>query len=70
MNEYSRGFLEALGWILDQLDELDDGNNEVIKELRRRVRDLCLALAPLRGGGMQDDREFKRRLGYLAIKRD
>jgi len=34
------------------------------------VRDLCLALAALRGGGMQDDREFKRRLGYLAIKRD
>ncbi|RLG81102.1 MAG: hypothetical protein DRO09_02305 [Thermoprotei archaeon] len=40
MNEYSRGFLEALGWILDQLDELDDGNNEVIKELRRRIRDI------------------------------
>jgi len=40
LNEYSRGFLEALGWILDQLDELDDGNNEVIKELRRRIRDI------------------------------
>ena len=40
MNEYSRGFLEALGWVLDQLDELDDGNNKVIKERRRRIRDI------------------------------
>ena len=40
MNEYSRGFLEALGWVLDQLDELDDGNNKIAKELRRRIRDI------------------------------
>ena len=40
LNEYSRGFLEALGWVLDQLDELDDGNNKIAKELRRRIRDI------------------------------
>ena len=40
LNEYSRGVLEALGWVLDQLDELDDGSDEVIKELKRRIRDL------------------------------
>ena len=40
MNEYSRGFLEALGWVLDQLDELDDGNNKIAKELKRRVRNI------------------------------
>ena len=40
MNEYSRGFLEALGWVLDQLDELDDGNNKIAKELKRRIRDI------------------------------
>jgi len=39
LNEYSRGFLEALGWVLDQLDELDDGKSEGGKELRRRIRD-------------------------------
>ena len=40
MNEYSRGVLEALGWVLDQIDELDDGNNSAIKELKRRIRTL------------------------------
>ena len=40
MNEYSRGVLEALGWVLDQIDELDDGNNSAVKELRRRIRAL------------------------------
>ena len=40
MNEYSRGVLEALGWVLDQIDELDDGNNSAIEELRRRIRAL------------------------------
>jgi len=40
LNEYSRGFLEALGWVLDQLDELDDGNNKIAKELKRRVRNI------------------------------
>ena len=50
MNEYSRGFLEALGWVLDQLDELDDGNNEVIKELRRRIRDIMKQV--VRGASM------------------
>ena len=38
MNEYSRGILEALGWVLDQIDELDDGNDSAVKELRRRIR--------------------------------
>ena len=40
MNEYSRGVLEALGWVLDQIDELDDGNNNAIEELKRRIRAL------------------------------
>ena len=40
MNEYSRGVLEALSWALDQIDELDDGNNGAMRELRRRIRAL------------------------------
>ena len=40
MNEYSRGVLEALGWVLDQIDELDDGSDGAMEELRRRVRAL------------------------------
>ena len=56
MNEYSRGFLEALGWVLDQLDELDDGNNEIVKELRRRIRDSMEQV--VRGASMS--RAYKR----------
>ena len=40
MNEYSRGLLEALGWVLDQLEELGEENPRALEELRRRIRAL------------------------------
>jgi len=40
VNEYSRGVLEALGWVLDQIDGLGDGNNSAVKELKRKIRAL------------------------------
>jgi len=40
MNEYSRGVLDALGWVLDQLDELGEDNPRALEELKRRIKDL------------------------------
>jgi len=49
MNEYSRGFLDALGWVLNQIEELDDGSSRALGELRRKIRDLIEAVVRTSG---------------------
>ena len=48
MNEYCRGALEALGWVLELLDAAQ-GKPDAIEEVRRRVRAMIEEL--VRGAG-------------------
>ena len=51
MNEYCRGVLEALGWVLDQIEELD-GRPGALEELRRRVRAVIEEVVRSSGAGL------------------
>ncbi|RLI07710.1 hypothetical protein DRO32_03445 [Candidatus Bathyarchaeota archaeon] len=52
MNEYSRGVLDALGWVLEQLEELGGEGNRALEELRRRIRDLLEHVVRSSGSGL------------------
>ena len=59
MGDYERGFTDALELVVSELEDAKD-----LKDAKERVR-LLLSLA-LKHKMM----ELKRRLGYVAIKRD
>ena len=52
MNEYSRGVLEALGWVLDQIEELDNGRSKALEELRRRIKAVIEEVVRASGTGL------------------
>ena len=50
MNEYCRGMLEALGWVLDLL-ETTEATPEGLEELRRKIADVIERL--VKGAGSE-----------------
>jgi len=52
MNEYCRGVLEALGWVLELLDGVRD--EEGVEELKRKIRAAIEELVRGSGSGLGD----------------
>ena len=64
MNEYCRGALEALGWVLELLDAAEEkGDGQAIEEVRQQVKAMIEEL--VRGSGSS----LPTRLGVIPHAR-